>query len=287
MLVMLFGLVMTKYKITLALIITIIISAVIFIYFLSGSDFTEKQAMMALFGNYNDNQKDSIWENMDIPEKDTDSFFSKRTGIASTIFFKSYKESGQKKFFLITKTIPTDIYFQCHACYPLISAAIFVKSYGHWKIEAQNLFVMYEGEYGEPPKVEMIRIGNDKFAAKFEYECHTGLFVETEIALLVPHQNHIENSYKQVIYYDNFTDCGSVQQCAAYKAEIDFDKTTKDSFYRIKTTRFGTELDNKQDDIAIPVDEKSVYQFQNGKYVQISGIRSPKAMYNIDESYCR
>jgi len=278
---------MTKYKAILALIITMIISAVIFVYSLPGSELTEKQAMIALFGNYNDNNKNSLWENMNIPEKDTNSFFSNKTGIVSTIFFQYYKESGQKKYFLITQTIPTDIYFQCHACYPLISAAIFSKPNGHWKIEAQNLFVMYDGEYGEPPKVEMIRIGNDKFAAKLEYERHTGLFVETEISLLVPHQNHIENSYKQVIYYDNFTDCGSVQQCAAYKAEIDFDKSTKDNFYIIKTTRFGTELDNKQDNIAIPIDEKSVYQFQNGKYVQISGIRSPKAMYNIDESYCR
>jgi hypothetical protein len=277
---------MAKFKIISVTIVIILIPTLLFINFLFEPRFTEKQAMTALFGNYNSNHKNSIWENMNLPEKDVNGFFSNKTGIASTIFFESYKANGKKKIFLITKTIPSDIYFECHACLPLLSSAIFVESNGHWKIEAHNLFVMYEGEYGEPPKVEIIRIGNNKFAARLEYEHRHDLRLETKIALLIPYQEHVGIAYEQVIYFDNFNDCGSVQQCAAFKAEIDFDKSTKDDFYRIKTTRFGTELDNKQDDIAIPVDEKSVYQFQNGKYVQISGIRSPKAMYKIDDSYC-
>lgn len=207
---------------------------------------------------------------MNFPEWDN-GYFATKTGMASAVLLQSYREGGKKKFFLITKTIPIEMPFECHACNPLLSAAVFAKSNGTWKIEAQNLFIMYEGEYGSSPKAELIQIGNDKFAAKLEYEHRFDMLLETEIALLIPYQDRIENAYQQVIYFDNFNGCGWGLQCAAYKAKIDFDKSTKkDDFYKIKVTRFGTENDKEQDNIAVPVEEKSVYQYTNGKYQQIS-----------------
>ena len=36
-----------------------------------------------------------------------------------------YYENGKNKIFLLTKTIPTNIPFDCHACLPFIGAAVF------------------------------------------------------------------------------------------------------------------------------------------------------------------
>ncbi len=260
--------------------VIILVSVFLLMNFLLESDLTEKQAMVAIFGNYDDDNHTSLWKNMNFPEKATDDFFASKTGIVNTIFFQSYKEHGRKKFFLVTKTIPTDIYFQCHACLPLISAATFSRAKGEWKIESQNLFITYEGEYGESPKVELIRVGQDRFAARMEYEHRFDMLLETEIALLIPYQDRVENAYEQVIYFDNFSGCGWGAQCASYKAEVTFDTSTKDGFYNIKIAKFGTDIDHTQGHMAVPVKETAIYQFNNGKYVQISWKGYRKIKYN-------
>ena len=86
--------------------------------------FSEDQALTMVFGNYDPIQKTSVWKKMEFPSKeDVDEYFWKsRAGIVSSVFYQAYKENGKKKFFLLTKTIPLDIPYICHACLPLLGA---------------------------------------------------------------------------------------------------------------------------------------------------------------------
>src|SRR3990167_2338018 len=249
-------------------------------FFLESPILTEKRALIILFGNYDEMQKHAIWKHMAFSKKEASGYFAKKTGIVSAVFLKSYQESGKRKFFLLTKTTPIDVPFECHACLPLWSATIFSKIKGDWQIEAQNLFLMYEGEYGASPVVKLVSIGDDKYGVMVEYEHENGEFSAKELTLLVPYRKRIEKAHQETTYYNNFNGCGWSLQCATFYAKIDFEKSKKANLYWLHITRFGTKDDADQNYKAVPVDDESVYQLRNGKYVQISWKGYPKMHYD-------
>lgn len=235
-----------------------------------GHTLSEEEAFMMIYGNYDRIHKNSIWENMKFPNKeDADGFFEKKTGIVSSFLFQSFKESGEKKFFLLTKTIPVGIPFDCHACLPLLSATVFALAKDEWKIESQNLFLMYQGEYGELPIVKLITIGNDKVGLSLEYE-HHGEVHTKEMAFLIPYKKSIENAHQETIYYDNSGECGQSVQCASYGAKISFNNSRTNSFYDLKIKKFGTKYDESRAYKIVRVDEELLFHFVNGKYIQVA-----------------
>lgn len=231
---------------------------------------SEEQALTMIYGNYDHINKYANWINIPFPDKkDAEGYFEERKGLVKVISFQPYYENGKNKVFLLTKTIPTNIPFDCHACLPLIGAAIFVGKNRHWEIEAQNQFIMYDGEYGELPIVKMIEIGKDKFGFTLEFE-H---IAETnrEISIFVPYKNTILNAHKEVIYYNNFSDCASSDaiQCVAYTSNIDFISSKNETYYSIKIKKFGTIFSDKKNK-SVPIDENITYRFLNGKYVEVN-----------------
>ena len=167
------------------------------IYFVChlNSELTEKQAFIMLFGNYNASQQNAIWKSMNFPaqEKADEYFWKSRTGIVKKVFYQSYQENGYKKAFFITKTIPADVPYECHACMPLLSATVFVRGRGTWKIAHQNLFLTYDGEYGELLQAQLIKIGPERFGVLLEAEHRHGESFEREMMILVPYKKNIEN----------------------------------------------------------------------------------------------
>lgn len=233
---------------------------------------SEEQALVMVFGNYDHNTKSANWDNIPFPDKkDANGFWEEKKGIVRAIFFQPYYENGKNKIFLLTKTIPTNIPFDCHACLPLIGATVFVRTQGDWRIEAQNQFIMYDGEYGELPVVKLIPVGNDRFGLSLEFGHVTA--TDQELSILVPYKNNVVNAYHEVIYYKNFNDCefSETIQCVAYSAKIDFDKSSKDNYYNLKIQKFGTIYSDKKEK-AMPVDEEIIYKFLDGKYSEIKRI---------------
>jgi hypothetical protein len=231
---------------------------------------SEERAFLMLFGNYDALHKNSIWRDIKFPDKRGESgFWAKKTGIVSSILFQPYHEDGKKKIFLLTKTIPINIPFNCHACLPLLGATVFSMEKDGWKVESQNRFLMYAGEYGESPTTQPTLVGKDKLGLLLEFE-HRGEGFSKEIALLIPHNKSIKNSHQETIFYRNFYDCGWSMQCASFTAKFEFNQLKTDDFYELKITRFGTENDKKQNYKAIPVDEEVTYRFTNGIYSQVA-----------------
>lgn len=256
---------MKKYfKIIMILVILFCLAAAFFVRY--NPSLSEKQALMMIYGNYEPVRKSSSWINIPFPNKeDASGYFEERKGIVRSIFFKPYREDGKNKVFLLTKTIPTNIPFDCHACLPLIGAAVFVEKRSHWEIEAQNQFIMYDGEYGELPVVKLIEIGKDKFGLSLVFE-HI-VVRDRELSILVPYKNSIVNAYKEIIFYENFNDCEYARkiQCEAYTEDISFDKVLKSDFYGLQVKKFGTIFSDKREKM-MPVDQEITYQLINGSY---------------------
>jgi hypothetical protein len=248
------------------------VAGIAFVFWVGSALFTfkqslsEEQALKMIYGNYDPINKSSMWINISFPnKKDASGYFEERKGLVKAIFFQLYRENGKHKIFLLTKTIPTNIPFDCHACLPLIGAAVFVKKRAHWEIEAQNQFVMYDGEYGEIPVMKLIEIGKDKFGLSLEFE-HAAVR-DRELSILYPYKSNIINSFKEIVYYENFNDCeySSKIQCEAYTANLEFDKSVNGDFYGLQVKKFGTIYSNKKNK-TMPVDQKISYQLINGSY---------------------
>jgi len=258
------------FKITIGLMILSVF--VVIFYVMHRPSLSEEQALIMIYGNYNSTSKSSYWANIPFPDKeDSIGYFKERNGIVRAIFYQPYYENGKDKIFLLTKTIPTNIPFDCHACLPLIGAAVFVTKRGHWEIEAQNQFIMYDGEYGELPVVKLIPVGKNKFGLSLDFG-HVAIR-DRELSILVPYKNSIVNAHKEIIYYENFSECEFARKipCEAYTADVVFDKAMKGDFYGLKVKKFGTIYSDKREKM-MPVDQRISYQFIDGFYSVVSQI---------------
>jgi len=152
------------------------------------SSFSKEQAFFMLFGNYDSDHQIAVWENIVFPSKKDQTFFwGKKIGIVSSLLFARFEDHGDEKFFLLTKTIPVGIPFRCHACLPLISAAVFTKINQHWKIESQNRFLLYAGEYGESPLVKLVTVENQQ-GIQMKYK-HYGEGIINNSMFVLPFNN--------------------------------------------------------------------------------------------------
>lgn len=153
--------------------------------------FSEEQAFFMLYGNYDTAHKIAVWENMTFPSKrDKRFFWDKKTGIVSRILFVPFKDQEKEKIFLLTKTTPVGIPFSCHACAPLVGAAIFSKKNHSWEIESQNRFLLYAGEYGEAPLATLVtKDGKPRIELQIEYH---GEGVTKRKVNIISISNHIK-----------------------------------------------------------------------------------------------
>lgn len=122
-------------------------------------DFTLEEASYQLFHHFDEEHQVAVWEHIPFAAAvQKDDFWGHRTGLVSFIYFSPYTEAGKQKYFLLTKAVPVGEPFECHACLPLLSAAVFVKKNNRFILESKNLFLMYAGEYAESPTVKWVNL---------------------------------------------------------------------------------------------------------------------------------
>ena len=91
---------------------------------------SEQQALTLLFGDYDTIKKQAIWKNIPFDsQNDVGGLWEKRTGVVSTVLLHPYQENHKQKIFLLTKTLSTDVPYDCHACAPLLSAFVFSRNH--------------------------------------------------------------------------------------------------------------------------------------------------------------
>jgi hypothetical protein len=241
-------------------------------YFFSIYNFSEQQAFILLFGNYNTENKQAIWKNIPFSPEDYDEYFwTNKQGIVKSVLFEPYIEQGSKKIFLLTYTKTTDISYDCHACPPLLSAFIFVKKHlwSTWTLEAENRILMYSDEYGTPPEAKLIKIGNDKYGLLLEHTYHAGCVVQ-EISIVAPYKDKIFTAHSETTSKDNFNDCGKFLFCTALTATWQLIPNPDSPFYTLKIKRLGTVNDENHGNKIYPISEEIYYKFFKGKYVAVN-----------------
>jgi len=98
--------------------------------------------------------------------------------------FIRFEDNGIKKFLLLTKSIPVGAPFGCHACAPLIGAAIFSKKNNFWKVESQNKFLLYAGEYGQAPLAKLI-LNKSRPTIELQIEYHEGNIIRKKMFIVL------------------------------------------------------------------------------------------------------
>ena len=134
--------------------------------------FDESEGMRSLFGHYEANSGSAKFTVPDNSAFDLNgSGFKAGDELVVRPFWKStYEVDGVPKTVLLTYAVPFDPDwkpivagdqpFSCHACAPLIGAAVFTWSDMKWKIETSQSFVIRDGAGGLPPSaVRLIKIG--------------------------------------------------------------------------------------------------------------------------------
>ena len=137
--------------------------------------FDDIKALEILYGPYLPEAKSALWQNI-APPKNMD-ILEKNDGLVRTFLSKDFTENGVEKHLQLTATKPNipDGY-DCHACAPLVGAAIFVKIGDKWRVEAHYPYLGILGHSGQPPKMSWLQVGKDKFALLTEGgDMHQGI----------------------------------------------------------------------------------------------------------------
>jgi hypothetical protein len=231
-------------------------------------DFNLPAAMKSLYGNYDPLAHTSTFRtSRGYPH----TFFDKPGKVDARIFLATGAEdSGATKVFVLTAAIPHGSpEYDCHACAPLIGAAIFAKNGASWTVESSNKEFDVLGNWGGPPQAEIVRAGPQR--SGFELKPGNTNQGETvgEVVILLAWKGGIHTAFSAENLSTETSDCGDgMGNCRDKSAEITFVRGENADYDDIVLTISGTELNEKTGK-----DEK-VRRIQNWKFVEGKYVRA-------------
>jgi Flp pilus assembly protein TadD len=229
--------------------------------------FSVERAMELIYGNYNRADKTSLWADIGPQEKLKDSNFADSKGLVAAEFSESYKENGLEKVVLVTKVVPAEEEYVCHACEPIMGLFSFVKTGTTWHVEAQNKFLGTIGSYGKIPKPQLIRIGTDKFGLMLDNSnshmghSHTCRYIYSISNGVISSIFHKDISESEFEYIDD-NDEPIVKW--SYETKFEFINGNNPKYFDIMETKIGKE--RKEDGNIASVNAVTLYSFDGSKY---------------------
>jgi hypothetical protein len=240
--------------------------------------------MSLLFGNYDSTRQLATY---DVPQTtDVDlrgSSFERGDDIEVRPFgILSVQESGVPKIILLTYAVPLaddfepvvpgDESFSCHACAPLIGAAVFVKSETGWKVESSRAAVMRGGGWGQPPgPIRAVHIGPQRVGIEIT-DTHTGQGETTSFkSVLVPWNGKVNEALARVVSADDKGDCGKNSRlCYTNHKKLEFVPGKNPDYYDVVLTLSGTDMTDSEPAVTKRVHASERLEFANGKYLTVS-----------------
>lgn len=235
-------------------------------------EFSEKKAFEFLYGNYNEEQKEANWR----PTKEELAKISSSANTSSQIFENNefyitpvlvapFLEAGTEKNLLITAALPPE--YDCHACAPMISAALFKKNANNWELEFEQKYLFELGSYGTAPDAKLVKIGNDKYGVLFETG-DTGQGYTYEGLSLV---TKLDKGFQKILEVetggDNSGTCGDeLGPCWKFSSKYEFIPGKNPNFFDFKIMTSGTKGEENN---IVPVNENKLYQFDGKEYKAI------------------
>lgn len=141
-------------------------------YYIEG-EFNVPDAMALLYGHYDARLACSKWE---CPPADRRAFADKRTrsGHLYTRPGGQYvlQEGPNAEILLLTETVSREGsgWESCHACAPILGAAIFKRIDGAWFVKSAKKDIAQIGAWGTLPPSELITIGSRTWGLRFDYD---------------------------------------------------------------------------------------------------------------------
>ena len=242
-------------------------------------DINTEKALLAVYGNFNPVDKTALWKNIGPKEKLKSTGFSGTDGLVTAAFDEHYTEGGKEKYIVVTKTVPAEQDFTCHACGPIVGVISFVRNTGKWVIESESKFVTTSGAWGELPEVKLIRLGTDKHGLRFDGSDMAQGYQTDYIFIVANFTNKFKEIFTLTTREDATGACESDKQNAdcnwKYSTTVDLVGRGGADFYDIRTVKTGTHKEEENGKISA-VNETAIYTFKRNKVEYVLATKTPQ-----------
>ena len=232
--------------------------------------------MATLFGNYDPLTKTSF-RKVPANSKFEANFPEGVEMTMKAFFFRAASDAGTEKQFLVTYGVPKgkseERAYDCHACAPLIGAALFSRKAGEWVAESFNPAVMVYGQFGHPPDAQFVAIGPRRMGVELTLNYGGQGEYTTTAAILVPWRGDFTEAFWTTMA-DRYEDCKfSKLPCYKYTKKMHFIAGTNPEYFDISLESSGTNITGTEPPQRIRVSGIETLQFASGKYERTQGAR--------------
>jgi hypothetical protein len=207
--------------------------------------FTVPAAMEVIYGLFDKNIECSKWL---CKPHEAKRFDSKSTdeGLLHTRAAGAYPIEAKdgKRMLLLTETLSREKegWEDCHACAPILGAAMFQEIDGAWFIEALQKDLGELGSYGELPSNKLVSIGPDMYGVIFNEGYTAQGITEGGIVIIGMIEGTFQVLIDQNVSYSNegmFGDAATEPLAYSYSSDITFESKTAGAPYELVLKRHG------------------------------------------------
>jgi len=195
----------------------------------------------------------------------------------SVLLVAQVQEQGVEKTYLAASAKPgsAPLGYECHACRPAIGVAVFAWKAPHWVLQSANLAVGFFGGWGDPPGVDLVEIGSNKYGVLVSTDDMAQGFAWSQKHLFINVATTIDEVWSIQDEQDNLGAVDSddklnkevaYRSSAAFRFSADYQEANSSSdYFDIEVISRGTD----REDYSHPLKQENwteVYRFSNGKY---------------------
>jgi hypothetical protein len=175
--------------------------------------------------------------------------------VVQPLWASTVVENGKHKVVFLTYSVPKSRYghgatdlnnFECHACAPLIGAAIFVRIGDRWQVESSRAVVSRGGGWGDPPSdFRIIAIGPHRIGIEISDGDTGGGETTTVKTIVVPWKGKVNEALRYETTNDNKGDCGIEKDelpCYSNRKRLSFIPKANHDYFDILLTLSGTDM---------------------------------------------
>jgi hypothetical protein len=154
------------------------------------------------------------------------------------------KEGEDRRMMLITETLARgkEGWESCHACAPIVGAAMFMEVEGDWYIEALRKDLDEIGSWGEIPPQTLVQIGPQAWGARLDYGSTNQGITEEGTELIGIANDRFEVLADLETNFSNegmFFDGADAKGAYAYSSKIKFEPGNNPEYWDMVVTTSG------------------------------------------------
>jgi len=246
------------------------------------ADFDVPAAMRTLFGNFDPKTESSDY---DVPQTTVLDLTGSDFKVGDDIVVQPLRtleaiENGKRKVILLTFAVPKESFgpspdyldrFQCHACAPLIGAAVFVRGDAGWSVESSRTVVARGGGFGHPPtEFRIVAVGPHRIGIEMTYGDIGQGEESISKVIMVPWDGKVDMALRYIAANNNKGACGADADgmpCFSNHRRLEFVVDANRDYYEILLRLSGTDMTEAE-----PYRSKAVrgwerFTFKDGAYM--------------------